>query len=294
MAVRVVTDSTADLPAALAEELGITVVPLNVHFGTEVYRDGVDISPDQFYARLVSSPTLPTTSQPSVGDFLQTYEALSENEDQVVSVHVSAKLSGTLNSAVQAVQQVRGTTRVETVDSLQGSLGLGLVAIAAGRAAQSGADMDEVLRATRDAMVRARFFGLLDTLKVPGEGWANREGPGVRRLAASDQATAHHPRRRGASAGASSQPRQGHAAAVRSGGGERTAVRPCRGLHHHPRRGAGPGRPAAATAPQWRGVHQPGRPRGGHLPGAAGSGCRAVDRRIASLAPAFSDLKSRG
>ena len=131
MAVRVVTDSTADLPAALAEELGITVVPLNVHFGTEVYRDGVDISPDQFYARLVSSPTLPTTSQPSVGDFLQTYEALGENADQVVSVHVSAKLSGTLNSAVQAVQQVQGTTRVETVDSLQGSLGLGLVAIAA-------------------------------------------------------------------------------------------------------------------------------------------------------------------
>ena len=170
MAVRVVTDSTADLPAALAEELGITVVPLNVHFGTEVYRDGVDISPDQFYARLVSSPTLPTTSQPSVGDFLQTYEALGENADQVVSVHVSAKLSGTLNSAVQAVQQVQGNTRVETVDSLQGSLGLGMVAIAAGRAAQSGADMDEVLRATRDAMVRARFFGLLDTLKYLEKG----------------------------------------------------------------------------------------------------------------------------
>ena len=88
MAVRVVTDSTSDLPPALAQELGITVVPLNVHFGAEVYRDGVDITPDQFYAMLVSTPNLPTTSQPSVGDFLETYEALSSDCDGIVSIHV--------------------------------------------------------------------------------------------------------------------------------------------------------------------------------------------------------------
>ena len=170
MTVRVVTDSTADLPPALAQELGITVVPLNVHFGAEVYRDGVDISPDQFYAMLVSSPNLPTTSQPSVGDFLETYESLREDSDGIVSIHVSGKLSGTLNSAEQARQQLQGDTRVETVDSLQASLGLAMVVIAAARAAQSGGDVDEVLRAAREATVRAGFFGLLDTLRYLEKG----------------------------------------------------------------------------------------------------------------------------
>lgn len=170
MAVRVVTDSTADLPPALAQELGITVVPLNVHFGTDVYRDGVDITADQFYAMLVSSPNLPTTSQPSVGDFLETYESLSEDSDGIVSIHVSGKLSGTLNSAEQARQQMQGGTRVETVDSLQASLGLAMVVIAAARAAQSGGDVDDVLRAAKEATVRAGFFGLLDTLRYLEKG----------------------------------------------------------------------------------------------------------------------------
>ena len=170
MTVRVVTDSTADLPPALAEKLGVTVVPLNVHFGTEVYRDGVDISPDQFYAMLVSSPTLPTTSQPSVGDFQETYKALSEDADGIVSIHVSAKLSGTLNSAEQARQQVQSGVRLETVDSLQASLGLAMVVVAAARAAQAGGGVDEVLHAARQAIARACFFGLLDTLRYLEKG----------------------------------------------------------------------------------------------------------------------------
>ena len=170
MAVRVVTDSTADLPPALAQELGITVVPLNVHFGADVYRDGVDITADQFYAMLASSPNLPTTSQPSVGDFLETYESLSEESDGIVSIHLSGKLSGTLNSAEQAKQQMQGDTRVETVDSMQASLGLAMVVVAAARAAQSGGDVDDVLRAAKEAIVRAGFFGLLDTLRYLEKG----------------------------------------------------------------------------------------------------------------------------
>ena len=170
MPVKVVTDSTADLPPALAKELGITVVPLNVHFGTEVYRDGVEIFPDEFYRRLVSSPRLPTTSQPTVGDFLRSYRELSQDTDEILSVHISAKLSGTMNSATQAREQFQGDCRIEIMDSLQGSLGLGMAAIAAGRAAQRGAGLDEVVEDTRRAIPQVRFFGLLDTLKYLEKG----------------------------------------------------------------------------------------------------------------------------
>ncbi len=170
MPVKVVTDSTADLPPALAKELGITVVPLNVHFGTEVYRDGVEIFPDEFYRRLVSSPRLPTTSQPTVGDFLRSYQELSQDTDEILSVHISAKLSGTMNSANQAREQFQGDCRIEIMDSLQGSLGLGMAAIAASRAAQRGAGLDEAVEETRRAIPQVRFFGLLDTLKYLEKG----------------------------------------------------------------------------------------------------------------------------
>ncbi|MDA0987825.1 MAG: DegV family protein [Chloroflexi bacterium] len=170
MVVKVVTDSTADLPPALAKELGITVVPLNVHFGTEVYRDGVEILPDEFYQRLMNSPRLPTTSQPTVGDFLQSYQELSQTTDEIVSVHISAKLSGTMNSANQAREQFQGNCRIETVDSQTGSLGLGMVAMAANLAAQRGAGIDEVVKETQLAIPRVRFFGLLDTLEYLEKG----------------------------------------------------------------------------------------------------------------------------
>ena len=170
MAVKIVTDSTADLPPTLAKELGITVVPLNVHFGTEVYRDGVEIFPDEFYKRLVTSTRLPTTSHPTVGDFLQSYQELGQTNDEIVSVHISAKLSGTLNSANQAREQYQGECHIEIVDSQQGSLGLGMVAIAANLAAQRGASIDEVVIETQQAIPKVRFFGLLDTLEYLQKG----------------------------------------------------------------------------------------------------------------------------
>ena len=170
MTVKVITDSTADLPPAMAKELGITVVPLNVNFGTEVYRDGVEILPDEFYQRLVSSPRLPTTSHPTVGDFLQSYEELGQTTNEIVSVHISAKMSGTLNSANQAREQYRGNCRIEIVDSQQGSLGLGMVAIATNQAAQRGASIDEVVKEAQLAIPQVRFFGLLDTLEYLQKG----------------------------------------------------------------------------------------------------------------------------
>ena len=170
MTVKVITDSTADLPPALAEELGITAVPLNVHFGTEVYRDGVEITADEFYRRLVTASRLPTTSQPTPGDFLSAYDEMGQTTDEILSVHISAKLSGTMNSATQAREEYGGECRIEIIDSLQGSMGLGMLAIAAAEAARRGGSLDDVVTETRAAIPKVGFMGLVDTLEYLEKG----------------------------------------------------------------------------------------------------------------------------
>ncbi|MEE2881277.1 MAG: DegV family protein [Chloroflexota bacterium] len=170
MAIKIVIDSTADMPSALVQEYGITVVPLNVHFGTEVFRDSIEISPDEFYKRLASSPKLPTTSQPTVGDFLEVYQELSNTTDEIVSIHVSDKLSGTLNSANQAKGQYTGKARIEIVDSEHVSMGLGMVAIAASKAAQGGASIEDVVKEAKQTISKVQFVGLVDTLEYLEKG----------------------------------------------------------------------------------------------------------------------------
>jgi len=101
MTVKIVTDSAADLPPTLAEELGITVVPVYLRFGDEVYRDRVDISEDEFYHRLLHDPIHPSTTQPSPQDFADTYQKLSQEADGIISIHITSRLSGTYNSAIQ-------------------------------------------------------------------------------------------------------------------------------------------------------------------------------------------------
>ena len=170
MAIKIVIDSTADMPSALVQEYGITVVPLNVHFGTEVFRDSIEISPDEFYKRLASSPKLPTTSQPTVGDFLEVYQELSNTTDEIVTIHVSDKLSGTLNSANQAKGQYTGKARIEIVDSEHVSMGLGMVAIAASKAAQGGASIEDVVKEAKQTISKVQFVGLVDTLEYLEKG----------------------------------------------------------------------------------------------------------------------------
>ncbi len=170
MAIKIVIDSTADMPSALVQAYGITVVPLNVHFGTEVFRDSIEISADEFYKRLASSPKLPTTSQPTVGDFLEVYQELSNTTDEIVSIHVSDKLSGTLNSANQAKGQYTGNARIEVVDSEHVSMGLGMVAIAASKAAQGGATIEDVVKEAKQTISKVQFVGLVDTLEYLEKG----------------------------------------------------------------------------------------------------------------------------
>ncbi len=166
MSIAIVTDSTADIPKDIAQKHGITVVPLNVRFGMEEFKDGIDIDNDEFYRRLQAESELPTTSQPSPGDFSAAYEKLLADHDGVVSIHISGKLSQTINSAVQGAREVDSDgTKIKTVDTGQATIPLGLIVIEAAKSAASDADLDVVVSAANNATDRARFYGMVDTLE---------------------------------------------------------------------------------------------------------------------------------
>ena len=170
MAIKVVTDSTSDLPADVAESLGIEVVPLNIHFGPDAYKDRVNLMPDTFYDKLINGNVLPTTSQPSVGEFIEVYERLGSDADGIVSVHLSEKLSGTMNSARLASQQAKAECPIEVVDTFQVSMGVGICAMEAAEAANSGGDMKQVKLSARNAVTRSQCFFMLETLEFLQKG----------------------------------------------------------------------------------------------------------------------------
>lgn len=165
MAVKIVTDSSADLPAELAQELGITVVPLYVRFGEKVYRERVDISEDEFYQKLEHDPIHPTTIQPSPQDFTEAYQKVSQEADGIVSIHISSKLSGTCNSALQGKEMLEKKCPIEVVDSEAVTMGLGLISIAAATVAKAGGDLQQVLAEAKQTIPHIRILGLFDTLK---------------------------------------------------------------------------------------------------------------------------------
>jgi DegV family protein with EDD domain len=165
VAVRIVTDSTADLPLEFAHDLGITIVPLSVIFGEEAFREGIEISHDLFYDKLIHGNVLPTTSAPSVGDFLEAYESLLKETNEIVSIHLSSKLSATYGNACQAAQILtdRGA-RIEVIDSRVVSLGLTIAAMAAARVAREGGKIDQIKATVESVVQRIRIYILLDTL----------------------------------------------------------------------------------------------------------------------------------
>jgi DegV family protein with EDD domain len=165
MAVRIVTDSTADLPPELVKELGITVVPIYVRFGEEVYRDGVDISGDEFYRRLENTTVHPSTVQPGPQDFLEVYRKLSKGADGIVSIHISTKLSGTYNSALMAKDMLDTGCPVEVIDSKEVTMGLGLIAIMAATMAKGGESRDKIVKEVKKAAPKIHLLCLFDTLK---------------------------------------------------------------------------------------------------------------------------------
>ena len=161
--VRIVTDSTADLTEEQQQAAGITVVPLNVHFGDQVFRDHVDLTADEFFRRLKASPQLPRTSQPSVGVFEEAFRKLREGGDEIVSVHLSSKVSGTYNSARMAAQSV-DQDRIEVVDSLSTSMALGFMALEGAQLARAGKDRKVIAERLRALVPKARVICVVDTL----------------------------------------------------------------------------------------------------------------------------------
>ena len=176
MTIRLVTDSTADIPADFVKRWKITVVPAYVNFSRgdgeiETLRDGIDIDIDTFYERLVKSDPLPTTSQPTIEDFFQVYEKLSSLKgDTVISVHVSSKLSGTYNSAFQAREHILHSDRVEIIDSGSASMGLGMAVLAGARAIEAGATVSLVIETIENALSQMQTYFVLDTLEYLQKG----------------------------------------------------------------------------------------------------------------------------
>ena len=163
--IAVVTDSTSDLP--LDNPRGIRVVPLHLHFGDEQYEDGATMTREAFWARMASNAAgpNPSTSQPAAAAFRDAYAELAEaGAGGIVSVHISGKLSGTLNSARQGAALLEGAVEVRAVDSLTTSWGLGWSALAAAEAAEAGATLDQAASAAADTAGRTRLMLFVETL----------------------------------------------------------------------------------------------------------------------------------
>ncbi|GAA3407034.1 DegV family protein [Paenibacillus hodogayensis] len=169
--IRVVTDSTSDIPEPLRKQYGIEMVPLKVHFGTETFYDAVTIQPSQFYEKLPTASALPTTSQPSPADFLDIYKKLSQEPDTaIISIHLSSAMSGTYQSALLAKTLLEADDRLAVVDSKSASYGIGLLVVEAAKAAAAGKSVPEVLELVDRLRQDMRIYFLVGTLEYLQKG----------------------------------------------------------------------------------------------------------------------------
>ena len=170
MTVKIVTDSLSDITSDLAEEFGITVIPLTVLFGHEQYLDRVTITTDEFYNRLINDNIWPTTTQPTPKAFADIYDTLLGETDEILVIDASSKLSGTYQSAVGAINMTEKKGRIEVIDSEKVAMGLGLIVIAAARKASEGASMDDLVKYVKNAINRSHFVVYFDTLTYLAKG----------------------------------------------------------------------------------------------------------------------------
>ncbi len=162
--VAIVVDSTAYLPQEVVDQYNMHVIPLIVNWEGDSFRDNVDIKPEQFYQRLKTAKEMPTTSQPSPGDFKTVYEKAAETAESILCLTISQPLSGTYASAVAARQMVEGVP-IEVVDSRSTTMGLGFMAIAAAQAVENGADYKEAADIVKGLISRMRVVFVVDTLE---------------------------------------------------------------------------------------------------------------------------------
>ncbi len=165
---KIVTDSTAALPKEYVERYDISVVPLKVAFGDEVYRDGVDINPELFFKKVKESSVFPKTSQPSVEDFYQVYKNIFEknpNIEGIISIHISSKLSGTISSANAARELLPYKDKIYVIDSKLTELALGVVVIEIAKTIEKGTSIDEILRLAERMYLNSEIKFTVDTLE---------------------------------------------------------------------------------------------------------------------------------
>jgi DegV family protein with EDD domain len=167
--IKIVTDSGSSLAPQVAQQYGITVIPLYVHFGTETFREGLDLALDEFLSKLKSAPQLPTTSQPSAGDFLKIYEPLTADGNEVISIHLSSKLSGTVASA-HAAREMLPDARIHVVDSMFISETQAMMSIEAARMAQAGKSAGEILARLTQFIAGSHIYFVVDTLEYLQKG----------------------------------------------------------------------------------------------------------------------------
>ena len=165
MAIRIVTDSTSDLPVPVAQELGISVIPVYINIGSQSYLDGIELSHAEFYDNLPGYRTPPTTSAPGIGSFIETYKRLAiEGASEIISIHAAGTLSNILNVSKLASQAME-TIKVAAVDSGSTSLGLGFQAIIAAKAAAAGKSAWEIISLLEKKVRNTYLFAALDTLE---------------------------------------------------------------------------------------------------------------------------------
>lgn len=167
--VAIVTDSTAYLPQEIVDELGLTIVPLTLHWDGESYRDGVDIMAEEFYERLAQSETIPTTSQTTVGEFVKIFQSLLDQDYAVLTLPISSGISGTVESAFQAKKEFEGQP-VEVVDTKLVSMALGFMVMTVGRAAKAGTSLEECVALAHDVYPRIGVYFTVDNLKYLHKG----------------------------------------------------------------------------------------------------------------------------
>ena len=164
--IRIVTDSACDLPQAVADQHGITIVPLTIRFGDDEFVDRDQLTVAEFWARSAQSATLPETAAPAPGQFEQAYRQLADDgATGIVVINLSGAMSATIQSAELATRSVADTVAIRVVDSRSATLGEGTIVLAAAQAAAAGAGLDEVAALAADLATRTRVFGALDTLE---------------------------------------------------------------------------------------------------------------------------------
>lgn len=163
--IKIITDTTCDLPPAWFETYQITTIPMNIQFGLDSFQEGITIDADTFYRRIEDEQALPTTSQPSVGQFMELYQKLAADGSEILSIHLTSNLSGTWQSASLAAQKLAGDVKITVFDSLTGSPSLGFMVREAAQLAQAGWPVEKIVTLLEKRREQVKVYIMLKDLR---------------------------------------------------------------------------------------------------------------------------------